>query len=503
MTEMRKLSLSLLVIIGLLLAACAGVGPAADGGAGDTGEMAGGEPTIYLYNNSGTLQFDTGGSNPDVLQKVQDYIAEQSGVRPVTIVPTDRTGEQLNLLLGSSDPIDLFQTQTPGGWHDYKDALIPLNELLEEHGQNLMSVIPAAQWEIMKDADGNIMGIPRSTPTHPYVTWVRQDWLDELGLEVPTTVEELEAVIDAFQANNPDAFIATRPQDVRWSTLGGFTPNGMSNWLDSSDSQVKPWVMQPGVKEWVTKLNEWWGKGYFYADTFTSFDEPEVFRTCNLGVWMGWYSRITLITPQIESACEGIAWTRTSIEGPMGYLATVRPQNASGYVVTKKAANPAAVIQFMDWVYDANTTDHQLSARYGVPGEMWTYEDEAAGTVNPDQESGYVSEYMLPNLNIEIRYSVLDPARAWHVEYLGSTLITLDDGKMPFDADVSYNLSRVAEEVPTLGDINRLLDEQTILFITGQRSLDEWDSFMGDLERAGIGDWVTALTTQYNELMGQ
>ena len=109
----------------------------------------------------------------------------------------------------------------------------------------------------------------------------------------------------------------------------------------------------------------------------------------------------------------------------------------------------------------------------------------------------------MPNLNAEIRYSVLDPARAWHVEYLGGQLITLDDGKMPFDADVSYNFSRVAEEVPTLGDLNRLLDEQTILFITGQRSLDEWDDFMADLERAGMEDWITALTTQYNELTGQ
>ena len=501
MLGLRKSLLSLLTVAGLLLAACAGVGaPAEAPGAGDGGD---GEPIIYMYNNSGTLQFDTGGSDPEALQKVQDYVAEQTGVRVEAIVPTDNTGEQLNLLLGSSDPIDIFQTRTPGGWHDYREAIIPLNDLLAEHGQNLMRVIPENQWEIMKDADGNIMGIPRSTPTHPYVTWVRQDWLDELGLEVPTTLDELEAVIDAFQAHNPDAFVATRPQDVRWSTLGGFTPNGMSNWLDPDDGQVKPWVLQPGVKEWVTKLNEWWEKGYFFADTFTNFDAPEVFRTCNLGVWMGWYSRITLITPQIESACEGIAWARTSIEGPMGYMATVRPQNASGYLVTGKAANPDAVIKFMDWVYDANTTDNQLSARYGVPGDMWTYEDESANIVSPDPDSGYVSEYMMPNLNIEIRYSVLDPARAWHVEYLGSTLITLDDGKMPFDADVSYNLSRVAEEVPTQGDINRLLDEQTILFITSQRSLDEWDAFMADLERAGIGDWTTALTTQYNELTGQ
>ena len=314
--------------------------------------MAQDEPVIYIFNNSGTLQFDAGGSNPDVLQQVQDYIAEQSGVRPITIVPAgggDVATEQLNLLLGSSDPIDLFQT---GNWFEYERAIIPITDLLEEHGQNLLTVIPEAQWEIMKNADGEIMGIPRSTPTNPYITWVRQDWLDELGLEVPTTWEELEATIQAFQELNPDAFVATRPGDIRWATLGGFTPNGMSNWLDPDDGMVKPWVMQPGAREWVEALADWWEKGYFFPDTFTNFDAPEVFRTCNLGVWMGWYSRITLITPQIESACEGIEWARTSITTDMGYIATVRPQNASAYVVTGKAENPEAVIQFMDWVFD-------------------------------------------------------------------------------------------------------------------------------------------------------
>lgn len=499
MNKLGTFRLLVLLLVSLAFIGCS-VAPATTGVAPEESATTGAEPTIYLFNNSGTLQYDTGGSDPEVLKRIQDYIAEQSGVRPVTIVPTEPGPDQINLLLGSSDPVDLFQTPTSGGWHDYAEAIIPITDLLEEHGQNLLEVIPEEQWEIMKNAEGQIMGIPRSTPTNPYITWVRQDWLDALGLEVPTTLEELEAVIQAFREYNPDAVVGTTAGDIMWATLGGFTPNGMSNWLDPSDNRVKPWVMQPGVKEWVTKMNEWWEAGYFFADTFTQFDAPELFRTCNVGVWMAWYSRITLITPQIESACEGIEWTRTSITGPMGYLATVRPQNASAYVITRKAENPAAVIQFMNWVYDPDTLDNQLIARYGIPEEMWWYEDKEANIVDRDTESGYVSEYMMPNLNIEIRYSVLDPARAWHNEYLGNELIFLEDAKMPFDAAVAYNLSRISDEVPTLGDIQRLLEEQIVLFITGQRPLDEWETFMDELSRAGIENWSEALTAQYNEL---
>jgi ABC-type glycerol-3-phosphate transport system substrate-binding protein len=457
------------------------------------------EPTIVIYNNSGTLQFDAGGTDPAVLGPIQDYIAESSGVRPQVIVPAgnaQQSVEALNLLLGSSDPIDTFQAPS---WYDYRQVIIPLNDLLEEHGQAILEMIPEEEWAVCTDAEGNIMCIPRLTLTSPYITWVRQDWLDELGLEVPTTVEELEAVFTAFRESKPDAVMATRYVDIAAASVGGFTEFGRSSWLDESDGQVKPWILQPGVRDWVAKISEWFANDWWFADSFATYDEPELFRTCNIGVWMGWYSRITLITPQIESACEGIEWTRAPITGPAGEFATVNPQGSGGYVVTAKSQNPAAVIQFYNWVWEDIT--NQIVARYGLPEEGWNWVDEANAVVEVNRDYGYVSEYTMPHLRGEIRYQVQDPARAWHTEYLGTELLNFSDAKMPMEATFAFDGSRINEAVPGLGDLNRLIDEQLTLFITGQRSLDDWDSFIADLDRAGMQDWIGALTEQYNEKM--
>jgi hypothetical protein len=46
------------------------------------------------------------------------------------------------------------------------------------------------------------------------------------------------------------------------------------------------------------------------------------------------------------------------------------------------------------------------------------------------------------------------------------------------------------------------MDEQLILFVTGARPLDQWDSFIEDLNRAGMQDYIDALTAQYNEFSG-
>lgn len=455
-------------------------------------------PTITIYNNTGTLQFDAGGSNPDVLAEVQNYIISQVGVKPVVIVPPGGAAgtEKLNLLIGSSDPLDVFEAPR---WTDYKDVIIPLNDLLDKYAADIRAAIPPDQWIRCTAPDGQIMCIPRARSANPYVTWVRADWLKELNLSVPTTVAELEAVMEAFKKAHPDAVIGTRPVDYRQATVGGWTKYGYSNWIDEADgNKVKPWVLQPGVKDWVAAMNSWWNKGWWFKDTFTTFQEPELFRTCNVGVWTGWYSRITLIVPQIQAGCPGIEYTRTSITGPEGYLATVYKIPTNGYVVTKKSQNPDAVIRYMNWLY-ANV-ENDITARYGIKDKHWWWVDEQAKVIDRDPKSGYISEFTLPNPVIEVRYSVKDPARAWHVEYLRDWYPKLDDAKMPFDAQVPWDDSRITNEVPGLGDINRLIDEQLILFITGARPIEEWDAFMSDLNRAGIEDWVKALTTQYSEI---
>ena len=39
--------------------------------------------------------------------------------------------------------------------------------------------------------------------------WIRQDWLDKLGLEVPRTWDEMAAVAEAFVTQDPDCLLYT------------------------------------------------------------------------------------------------------------------------------------------------------------------------------------------------------------------------------------------------------------------------------------------------------
>ena len=117
------------------------------------------EHDFVIFNNSGMLQFDGGGSDPAVLQKVSDHVAKLSGVRPMVIVPNMQdTTEQLNLLLAGKNPPDLFRAD----WDVYKSTLMPLNDLLKEHGQALLGSIPDTSWKYMTDSRWKYYGYSKN-----------------------------------------------------------------------------------------------------------------------------------------------------------------------------------------------------------------------------------------------------------------------------------------------------------------------------------------------------
>ena len=59
-----------------------------------------------------------------------------------------------------------------------------------------------------------------------YLLWIRQDWLDKLNMKAPKTIDELEAVMEAFKNNNPDGLA---PEKVTPLSVGFKT--SMNTWM--------------------------------------------------------------------------------------------------------------------------------------------------------------------------------------------------------------------------------------------------------------------------------
>ena len=129
-----------------------------------------------------------------------------------------------------------------------------------------------------------------------------------MNMEKPKTLEDLDAYMAGAQKLNPKARAATRNwagdgwQEAANGFAAGFTGSGVSknaSWLDPNDGKVKPFPLMPGVKDYLAFMHSWTKKGYWFKDSWSRFDEQEVLRTCNIAMWSGWYSRMTIIVPKI------------------------------------------------------------------------------------------------------------------------------------------------------------------------------------------------------------
>ena len=146
-------------------------------------------------------------STDEALEKVQNYVIEQCGVKPVPVLlPSGSEQEKLNLLISDpSEQLDIIMMNpTWESWGRLAEngQIVPLNDLLDEYGQDIKEAFSGdLEWLLdpMTDEDGNIWALPRALETTSSPTYIRKDWLDQTGLDMPETFDELEEVLAAFK----------------------------------------------------------------------------------------------------------------------------------------------------------------------------------------------------------------------------------------------------------------------------------------------------------------
>lgn len=164
------------------------------------------------------------------------------------------------------------------------DKIQPLDEYIDQYlSDNLKAIYekyPDVLYPVTRD--GKIYGLPNLyAMDEGTVMWVREDWLQNLNLEAPTTIDELTEVLRAFTEDDPDG----NNQD---DTLGMAVSlkEGPYNWMSTADGLVgafgnhmpskyiwEYWnpdengelvynAIQPSVKQFLAQMRDWMSKGY-------------------------------------------------------------------------------------------------------------------------------------------------------------------------------------------------------------------------------------------------
>ncbi len=213
---MKKLLCILLSAAMMLSVASCSSTPAEDGGNDAGGDNGGdsadaGDVTQYdIVVNRWTDAWPTDFMDSGIMAELE----EKHGVDIVWDVYFNADwAEQKALLLGANNDLpDAFWgsiTLNDTDVTQNKPAFLELTDLIEANMPNLTKIFSEVpeMYAVSVDRNGEIYSLPKQLPLRPVVgdlMFINQTWLDNLGLEMPTNIDELETVLTAFVNDDPN-----------------------------------------------------------------------------------------------------------------------------------------------------------------------------------------------------------------------------------------------------------------------------------------------------------
>ena len=134
-------------------------------------------------------------------QWIADFDAKTGIDLELDFIDNNEYTKKLELAYASDTVPDTFDLngETLGNYAA-QGAIADLTDLVHESG--LYDKVDKNLWDALT-VNGKIYGVPRETPS-AIVTYVRKDWLDRLGMDVPTTYDEFIEMLTRFKNEIPE-----------------------------------------------------------------------------------------------------------------------------------------------------------------------------------------------------------------------------------------------------------------------------------------------------------
>lgn len=405
--------------------------------------------------------------------------------------------------------------------------------------QEMFDAEPYAQ-VVSTTTDGKILGTPSVagsiTARSSNHMFINKQWLDNLGLEVPTTWDELETALEAFKNGDPTGTGAdVIPLDFNAPGTDGFglfNPNVLLSsrgitvssgalGMYAKDGVVKNYLTDPAYKELIIFLRRLWEKGLISEEAFTH-DWSAYTSTAKgdgdvakVGVtWMWTPSDIfgstlgpqyvTIPALQAEAGqSEKTVWTYNGDD--LAYL-------ANRAVVSANPGNKEATLAVVNAFYSADMT---VQMRYGSFGTCVTRNGDNDYTVlEPADSTKNASDWQFAN-------SLADGAPGWirpdmvlnlppeHTEYREVDAVYDDNyANIDLNKDVLYaNMPTTPEQSRTLSKnatgINQNAMSKFAQWITQGGVEDEWDDYVASLEANNLAESISVQQEIYDSYKAQ
>lgn len=349
---------------------------------------------------------------------------------------------------------------------------------------------------------------------------IRQDWLDELNLDIPKTYDELENVLLAFKDKYGCRNALYMLQDF------GYTNYALSNGYDTQvsaamnglhfyqvDGTVYSGDFNEGAREYLEMLADWYAKGIFSDDCISIKnvnDNSDLIYKDDCGVWV---SEADFLTDTYKVNAQDPNFDpqpmadvgKTADQMLHMYSVGRRLEGQSAWTITASCTEPELVCQYLDWFF---SKEGQMVSNWGVEGE--SYEIGADGKPyytdlvlnNPDYPSPKIALTMytgtpLPcGLSMEASNALLDPV----VPAAGEVYRSNQDAAYVCDGNMTGD--EMSEFFAICSDILTKKSEVVAQIVMGQSDISAFDDLEEYAKSVGLDRAVEITQAAYDREHG-
>jgi putative aldouronate transport system substrate-binding protein len=427
--------------------------------------------------------------------------------------PAGAASEQFNLILASGEFPDIMErnwTGYSGGPEKAIDdgIILRLNDSFDRDCPNLATYLKANP-----DIDRMVKTDNASYYMFPFVRgdpglniarghMIRQDWLDDLGLPMPGTIDEWHTVLTAFKeqkgAASPLSFEYTYLTSINFN----YAFRAELGMYVGEDGVIRYGPGETAYRDWVENFAQWYREGLLDSD-FATLHLPQVTAKVvggqtgatagALGSRMGTWTASARAANPGERFSLVAAPVPTLRKGEKPYKLDIsNPVIGVGAAITTACGEPEAAMRFLDWAYSAQGG---LYYNFGTEGESYTlvngypaYTDTVMKNPSGWPIAQALAAYARPggygpfvqDIRYFEQYMALEEQRnaikVWEVP--GSAEKTVPP--LTPTPEESREYSQIMNE------INTYKNEMFLKFVLGTESFDAWDAYLATLGRLGI-----------------
>lgn len=373
---------------------------------------------------------------------------------------------------------------------------------------------------------------------------IRKDWLDDLGLEVPKTVSDIENVARAFkeakpagndtipimgigQGGSPYAFfLEANNLQFRFDPIFQAFDAYPGFWLDNGDGTVSYGTNSSNTKDALELLSNWYAEGLIDPELAIRDNPIEEVNAGNVGMYFAPWWSVGYGSFDVYNNNPDTDWQSFPVYTEDGQWYTHMPSATNSYTLISSKASEEAVIAMIIMqnalLRDEATFDVSVELGWYPIRNLMAPADECEftyhelykvlnGEVDPNNYVSPNSSYKLLDADV---HKVLDVIK----DYEKGEELTIDNfiqddmgkfarmyslliGDKPYATvepakkvySVTYTTNEVIEK--KWSNLKKMEDEMSLKIITGKSDISEFDNFVSNWENQGGKELIAEIET--------